>query len=49
MCCGDRFGDNDVEVAAAGWDDGAESERPTASYMPLSPTVAVRHAAAADM
>ena len=43
VCTDDRFGDNDVEIAAAAsWDDGTDTQRPTASYVPLPPTVTVR-------
>ena len=45
VCC--RFGDNDVEMAVAVWDDGINTERVNASYVPLPPSVTVRPAAAA--
>ena len=47
----DRFGDKDVEIAAAGWDDSMSTGHPTltASYQPLPPAVTVRPAATAAM
>jgi len=47
VCYCDRFGDNDVEVAAAAWDDANDRERPSASFVPFPPTATVRPAAAA--
>jgi len=49
VCYWDRFGDNDVEMAAAGCDDCNDTEHAAASYMPMPPAVATRPAAAAAM